>query len=162
MGSTGILPAVGIGFGLRAGYSPGVGVLFAFETTFEGSRAVDLAGGEVGFQLFTASARLGLSVLRTTTFELIPTVGARGGLLLTSPMGFSAVHDELRSTMLAGPGVVVRARLARELFAEALPELEAVLVRDRFGIREGDKVYHLHRAAPFEGRLSVGIAYEFR
>ncbi len=162
VGSTGILPAVGIGFGVRAAYSPGAGVLVGVETSFETSRAVRVAGGEIGFQLFSANARVGLSVLRTTVFELIPTLGARGVLLRTTPTGFTAVHNDIRSTMLAGPGLLARAKLAPQIFAEVLPELEAVFIRDRFRIREEHKLYHIHRPSPFEGRLSIGIAVEFR
>lgn len=162
VGSTGILPSAGLGLAIRAAYSPGAGVSFGLETAFEAAHAAHVAGGEVGFQLFSAAARLGLSVLRTDVIELLPTIGARGALLRTSPTGFSAVRHDVRPTMLAGPGVLVRVRLAPHLFAEALPELEAVLVRDRFRIREGEKLYHIHRASLFEGRLSVGIGYEFR
>jgi len=160
--STGILPTVALGFGVRAAYAPGFGLLFGLEIAAEASRAVHVAGGEIGFQLFSASARVGLSILRTAGLELIPTVGARGALLRTTPTGFTAVHNEIRSTMLAGAGALVRAKIAPAVFVEALPELEAVLLRDRFRIREENKLYHIHRASVFEGRVSVGIAYEFR
>lgn len=162
VGSTGILPSAGLGFGIRAAYSPGAGVSLGLETAFETTRSVHVAGGEVGFQLFSAAARLGMSVLGTETLEVIPTIGARGALLRTSPSGFSAVHHDVRPTMLAGPGILVRVKLASHLFAEVLPEVEAVLVRDRFRIRDGEKLYHIHRPSFFEGRLWIGIGYELR
>jgi hypothetical protein len=160
--SLGVLPTAGVGFALRGMVAPGSTLLVGLEASFEAGGSVRVGGGEVGFQLFSASTRVGLPVLRTTRFELIPTLGARGALLRTSPTGFTVVKDEVRTTMLAGPGVLVRVRLGPHLFAEALPEIEAVLVRDRLRTLDVDKLYHVHRAGPFDARLSLGVGYEFR
>ncbi len=160
--SLGILDTVGLGFGVRASYSPTSPLHLALETAFEASPKRQLAGGEVAFQLASASARVGLTVLRTATVELIPTAGARGALIRASPTGFATVQDEVRTTMLVGPGLLVRAKLGPHLFAEVLPEVEGALRRDRFKIRDGGKLYDVHRAAAFEARLSLGLAYELR
>jgi hypothetical protein len=165
VGSIGILPEPGIGLALRATYAPksnAVGLEFSLETTFETSSAVRAAGGVIGFQLFTASVRMGLSALRTTIFDLVPTLSAREALIRTSPAGFTAVRNQLRSTPLLGAGLVIRAQIRPHFFMEALPEVEGVLLRDRFQIRDGDKLYHIHRAGPIEGRFSLGVGYEFR
>ncbi|OJY24531.1 MAG: hypothetical protein BGO98_16620 [Myxococcales bacterium 68-20] len=162
--SLGILPTAGAGAALRAMYAPRSTVLVGLEASFEAGGSVRIGAigvGDIGFQLFSAGARVGLPVLHSDRFELIPTLGARGGLLHTSPTGFPVVKNETRATMLAGAGVLVRARLGQHLFAEALPEVEAVLVRDRLRIRDGDKLYHVFRASPFEARLSLGLGYEF-
>jgi hypothetical protein len=162
VGSLGVLPTAGAGFALRAMYAPRSPVLVGLEASYEAGGSVPVGGGEVGFDLLSATARVGLSVLRSERFELIPTLGVRGGLLRSSPAGFPVVKNETRATMFAGPGVLVRARIGRHLFAEALPEIEAVVVRDRLQIRDGDKLYYVHRAGPIEARLLVGIGYEFR
>lgn len=160
--SLGILDTVGLGAALRATYSPTSPLVFALETGIEASPARLVAGGEVAFQLISASLRVGLAVLRTGNIELIPTAGARGALIRTSPTGFATVQNEVRTTMAVGPGLLVRARLGAHLFAEVLPEVEGLLRRDHFKIRDGGELYDVHRPAAFDGRLSVGLAYELR
>lgn len=162
MTSLGILDIVGLGAGIRAAYSPTARLHLALETGFEASPERRLGNGEVSFQLATASARVGVTLLQTATVELIPTAGARGALIRASPSGFATVRDEIRTTMLVGPGLLVRAKLGHHLFAEVLPEVEGVLRRDRFKIRDGAHLHDVHRAAAFEARLSLGLAYEFR
>ncbi len=162
VGSLGVLPTAGVGFALRAMYAPRSAVLVGLEASLEAGGSVRAGGGEVGFQLFSASARVGLPVLHTARFEVIPTVGARGALLRTSPIGFVVVKDETHPTMLAGLGMLARVRLGPRLVAEVFPEIEAVLVRDRLKARDGDKLDYVHRAGPFEARLALGVGYEFR
>lgn len=160
--SLGILDTVGLGVALRATYSPTSPLHVALEAAFEASPERRLAGGEVAFQLASASARIGVTVHKSATVELIPTAGARGALIRASPTGFATVQDEVRTTMLVGPGLLVRAKLGPHLFAEVLPEVEGVLRRDRFKIRDGGELLDAHRAALFEARLSLGLAYELR
>ena len=157
-----MLPTTAGGFAVRAYYSPSSIVLFGLEAHAETSGSVRAGAGEVRFAMFGASARVGLSALRSSRFELIPTLGARLGLIHNSPRGFQAVHQQVRPTVLAGPGVLVRVEVARSLFVEALPEIEGIFHREGFSIREDAKLYHVHRPSAVEGRLSVGIGYEFR
>ena len=161
VGTLGALPDAGIGLAVRGMYAPRSLVMLGLEASFEDGGSVRFGGGEVGFQLFTVSARLGLSVLNTGRFELIHMVGVRGGWLRTSPTGFRLVQNETRAMALAGPGVLVRARLTSHLFAELLPELELVAVRDRLQILHGDKLNNVHRPSLFEARVALGISYEF-
>lgn len=160
--SRGVLPSTAGGFAVRAFYSPGSIVLFGLEASVETSGSVRAGAGEVGFAMFGASARVGLSVLSTSRFELVPTLGARLALIHNTPRGFQAVHQQVRPTILAGPGVLVRVEVARSLFVEVLPEIEGIFHREGFRIREDGKLYHVHRPSAVEGRLSVGVGYEFR
>ncbi len=162
VGSIGMLPNPGLGFALRAMYAPRSIVLVGLEASFEAGGSVRFANGEVGFQLFGVSARLGVSVVRTARFELIPTVGARGGALRALPTGLKAVDDQIRATMLAGPGALVRVELGPGWFVDALPEVEVAIVRDRLQIRNGTKLYSIHRPSLFDVRVSLGLGYEFR
>ncbi len=158
----GALPTTAGGFAVRALYSPRSIVLFGLEASAETSGSVRAGAGEVGFAMYGASARVGLSVLGTSRFELVPTLGARLALLHNTPKGFQAVHQQVRPTVLAGPGVLVRVEVARSLFVEAFPEIEGIFLREGFRIRDEDKLYPVHRPSALEGRLSVGVGYEFR
>ena len=160
--SAGLLPSAGLGVGLRAAYSPGLRILVGLDAIFEGSAAVRVAGGSIGFQLVSAAARVGFVALHTERFDVIPTIAARGALLRVLPTGFSAVRDEHRWMTPAGAGALLRMRLVGRLFMEALPEVEVVFVRDAFGVREGDKLYHVHRPSPVAGRVSLGLGWAFR
>jgi len=160
--SRGALPTTAGGFAVRAFYSPSSIVLFGLEASAETSGSVRAGAGEVGFSMFGASARVGLSVFSASRFELIPTLGARLAFIHNTPRGFQAVHQQVRPTILAGPGVLVRVEVARSLFVEALPEIEGIFHREGFLIREDGKLYHVHRPSALEGRLSVGVGYEFR
>lgn len=160
--SRGSLPTTAGGLAVRALYSPRSTLLFGLEASAETSGSVRAGAGEVGFAMFGASARVGLSVLGTSRFELIPTLGARLALIHNAPSGFQAVHQQLRPTILAGPGVLVRVEVARSLFVEVFPEIEGIFHREGFRIREDGKLYHVHRPSAVEGRLSVGVGYEFR
>jgi hypothetical protein len=160
VGSRGVLPTVGVGFALRAMYAPS-SIVFGVEASVEDGGAVRVGTGSVGFQLFGGSTRVGLTILRTARFELIPTVGARLAFIRSAPTGYRVVHDEIRATMLAGPGVLARLKITPSLFVALLPELEGVLFRDRFQIRRGDELFRVHRPSAFAARLSLGAGFEF-
>lgn len=160
--SIGSVPGVGLGIGLRALYFPKSLFLLGLEASFEGGSSVRVAGGEVGFQLFSGAARAGLPVARTERFELIPTVGARAGLIRTVPVEFAAVPNDTGMMTAVGPGVLVRAELSRSFFFEGLFDAELILLRDRFQILEGDKLHRIHEPSAFGARLALGFAYEFR
>jgi hypothetical protein len=135
--------------------------LVGLEASFEVGGSLHAAGGEVGFQLFSAALRAGLPVVSTRRFELIPTFGGGLGLLRTLPTGFASAQNDLHLTTYVGLGALVRARLTPSLFADALFEIERILLRDRLQIREGDNLDRIFQPSPFAGRLSIGIAYEF-
>ncbi len=160
--SRGGLPTTAGGVAVRALYSPGRILLFGLEASAERSASVHAGSGEVAFALFGASARLGVSVLRTSRFELFPMLGARLALIHDSPRGYQEVHQRLATTVVGGPGVFLRFEVARSLFVEALPEIGAIFVRDGFRVREKDKLYLVHRPSALETRLSLGVGYEFR
>lgn len=160
--SRGALPTTAGGVAVRALYSPRRIVLFGLEASAETSASVHAGSGEVAFALFGASARLGVSVLRTSRFELFPMLGARLALIHDSPRGYQEVHQRLPTTVVGGPGVLLRFEVARSLFVEALPEIGAIFVRDGFRVREKDKLYLVHRPNALETRLSLGVGYEFR
>jgi len=160
--SRGVLPSTAGGFAVRALYSPRSIMLFGLEASAETSGSVRAGAGDVGFAVFGASAFVGGSALRTSRLELVPMLGARLALIHTAPRGFQAVNEQLRPTVLAGAGVLVRLEIARSLFVEALPQIEGIFVREGFRIRVDDKLYPVHRPSALEGRLSVGVGYEFR
>lgn len=160
--SRGVLPTTAGGFAVRALYSPRSIMLFGLEASAETSGSVRAGVGEVGFAVFGASTFVGVPVLETSRFELVPTLGVRLALIHTTPRGFQAVHHQVRPTILAGPGVLVRVEVARSLFVEALPQIEGIFIREGVRIRQDDKLYPVHVPSTLEGRLSVGVAYEFR
>ncbi len=160
--SLGVLPIAGLGFGLRAMVSPRSIVLVGVEGGFDAGASVEARGGEVGFQMFSAAARVGLSALQTPRFELIPNVDLRGGLIRTSARGLRTVESDDRTVVLAGLGVLARAKLGQGFFAEVLPEVAAVFFRRQFQIRGGGPLYDVHRVGAVEARLSLGLGYEFR
>jgi hypothetical protein len=160
--SVGALPGVGLGFGLHALYLPRSVLLLGLEASFEAGSSQRAGGGEVGFQLFSAAARVGLPVARTARFELIPTAGARVGLIRTVPIDFAAGQNDTRVIPSVGLGVLVRAKLRHSVFVEGLLDVELILLRDRFQVLEGDKLHRIHEPSAFGGRLSMGLAYDFR
>ncbi len=160
--SRGGLPTTAGGAAVRALYSPGGILLFGLEASAETGASVHAGSGSVAFALFGASARLGASVLKTSRLELVPMLGARLAFIHHSPRGYQEVHQRLRTTVVGGPGVLLRFEVARSLFVEALPEIGAIFVREGFRVREGDKLYLVHRTRALETRLSLGVAYEFR
>lgn len=160
VGSLGVLPNPGFGLAVRAMFAPRSVVVVGLEAWFESSSSVRVAGADVGFQHVGISARVGVPALQTARFELIPTVSVRAGALRNLPSGLREAENEIRPTLLVGPGALVRIKLGSRLFAEALPEVEAVVVRDRLQLVSGDKLYSVHRPSLFEARLSLGVGYE--
>jgi hypothetical protein len=162
LASRGALPIGGIGVALRATYSPVPIFLVGLEASFEVGGSVRTGPGEVGFQLVGGSGLAGFQVLNAGRFELSLTLGARVGVIRTSPVGFGVIEADAHTIVLVGPGALFRARLTPALFLEALPQAEAVVVRDRFQIRDAETLYPIHRPSFVTGRFSLGIGYEFR
>jgi hypothetical protein len=161
MTSLGLLPNVGLGVALRATYAPSPLLLFALESSFEAGGVVRAGTGEVGFHLVGGSAAAGIRALRVGPAELMLTLAVRAGAILVQPSGFAVAHSQVGTAALAGPGVLVRAKLGPRLFVEAWPEIDAVFVRDRFQIHDGE-TFEIHRPSHFAGRLSLGLGYELR
>ncbi len=160
--SRGALPIAGVGLALRATYSPMPIFLVGLEASFEIGGSVRTGPGEVGFQLAGGSGLAGIQVLDTRPLELSLTLGARAGVIRTSPVGFRAVENQTRAVLLVGPGALFRVQVIPSLFLEALGQAEVVVVRDRFHVRDAEIVYPIHRPALVTGRFSLGIGYEFR
>lgn len=163
MTSFGLLPDVGVGATLRAMYSPGSRVYFGLEASFEVGGSARVGTGKIDFQLFGGAARVGLQVFRSRPLELIPTLGARAGVVHAPSSGFArSFGNDTRAIVLAGPGMLGRLRLVSNFFLEVLPEVELVFVRDEFQAFDSGKLYRVHRAYPIDVRLSFGIGYDFR
>lgn len=161
--SRGVLPSTGLGIEVSGSYMPTARLLLGLDASFEQAlQDAEAGGSDVGFRLFRAGIRVGLSVLRTERFELVPTVGAWLALIQNSPEGFQIEHYPLRSTFLVGPGGLARVRLARRLFLDVFGDVEAVLVRDRFNVRVDDKLFSVHRPSTFAGRAGIGLGFDFR
>ena len=159
--SLGALPELGVGAAVRGLYLPGHSVVLGLEAAVEGGGSIRTSGGETGFQLFSGTTRMGLQLLRVASFELMPLASVRLGLIRTSPSGFHGIEGALRIAPFAGLALLGRARLTRALLVEVLPELEMVLVRDRFVAQSGSNLIRVHRPSLFAGRLSLGLAWEF-
>lgn len=159
--SLGVLPDAGVGFAIRAAYSPGELFWIGLEATFEAGGSIRAAQREVGFQFLHAAAFAGAQVLRVGAFEVVVTAAVRAGAIRVLPSGFAVIESDARAAVVAGPGALVRANLAPHLFVEAFPEMDAVFIRDSFEVRDGSQV-PIHRPDLFAPRLSLGLAYEFR
>ena len=163
VGSRGVLPSTGLGFALRALYTPGAGVLFGVEASVEqASSSVRAGAGEIGFRMFGAQGRVGLSVLRSPRFEIVPLIGARLAVVENMPRGFEVTRSRTWTTILAGPGVLVRAHLGSSVFVELLGDVEGVFVRDRFQARSEGKLYNIHEPSAVAGRAALGLGFELR
>ncbi len=162
MVSAGLLPGLGLGFGLQASYFPKNVFLLRLEASVEAGETVRVAGGDVAFRLFSAAARAGLRVMQTKRFELLPTVVARAGLIDTSAEGFAARLDDAKLVGSVGPGVLVRVGLGSSLALEGLLDAELILRRDRFHVLQGGRLHRVHEPGVASGRLTLGLAYEFR
>jgi len=161
VGAFGTLPGMGYGLAIRSLYSSGA-LAGALEAGFLDSGAVRAGTEAMGFRLLELSARAGVVALRSGRVELVPHVVLRGGVLRLSPMGFSLVQSTARGAGFLGAGMLARLRVAPHVLVEALPEMQAALIRDEIQVVDAGKLYHVHRAAPVEGRLSIGLSYEFR
>ena len=152
---------MGYGLAIRSLYSSGP-LAGALEVGFLDSGAVRAGSGAMGFRLLELSARAGVVTLRSGRVELVPHVALRGGVLRLTPIGFSLVQSTARGVGFVGAGMLARLRVAPHVLVEALPELHVALVRDEIQVVDAGKLYHVHRAGPVEGRLSIGLSYEFR
>ncbi len=159
--SLGVLPDLGVGGAFRATYAPGALMLFGLEAAAEAGGVIHAGAGEVGFQLVGGAAFAGIRTIRTGPVEVVVTLASRGGAILVQPSRFAVVHSQVGTAVLAGPGVLARAKLGSRFFVEAWPELDVVFVRDRFQIRDGERV-DIHRPDVLAGRLSLGLGYELR
>ena len=161
VGSAGVLPTAGLGAALRTSYMARSRFLLGFESGFEVGAWVRAGRGEVGFQLVSASLLAGYRVLRAGNVELIPLAAVRGGVLRTLPSGFQLVKAEARPMALVGLGALVRVELLPNVYAEALPQAEVVLIRDVFQASEARTTYFLHQPSLVGARLTLGLGYEF-
>jgi len=159
--SVGLLPRAGFGGALRTSYLVRSQLLIGLETSFEVGASVNAGRGEVGFQLLSASILAGVPILQTAKVEIFPVVTVRGGVLRTMPRGFQLVKAEVHPMALAGAGALLRAPLAPQLYAEALPQAEVALIRDVFHASEARTTYFLHQPSLLGARLTVGFGYEF-
>lgn len=158
--STGVLPNVGFGLSIR-GAVAWRRLILGLEASLEDGGTVRAAGGDVGFMLYAATARAGFTVVDVSRFTLAPTLGATLGLLRSSASGFAASYDEGLPTLLLGVGAVARYHLGDSVFLDLLPEVDGVLVRDRFSLRGAGKLYLVHRPSAIAARMSLGVGYEF-
>jgi hypothetical protein len=131
------------------------------EANFETGGSIRAAQREVGFQLLHGAAFAGAQVLRTAAFEVVATAALRAGAIRVLPSGFAVIESEARAALLAGPGALVRVRLAPQLFVEVLPELDFVFIRDSFEVRDGSQV-PIHRPDLFAPRVSLGLGWQLR
>ena len=157
--SIGVLPDAGLGAAVRATYAPGTLVLFGLEAGFDAGGSVRAGTGDVRFRLASGAAFAGLRLRQQASAELILTVAARAGAILVHPNNYAVVHSPVGTAALAGPGMLVRMRFARRLLVDVWPEIDGVLARDRFWIRDGETI-EIHRPSLVSGRLSLGLAYE--
>ena len=162
VGSTGALPNVGLGAGINATYGWGPWFLLRFEASVEAGGSVRAAGGEVRFTLFSAAARAGVAALRTDHVVLAPTVGARAGLIRTSAVELAAPQSESLTLGTLGPGLLMRVALGRSLILEGALDVELILRRDHFHVRERGGLKLIHEPSLFAPRVAMGLAYEFR
>lgn len=160
--SRGLFPVMGAGAMLRTAYTLASRFVIGVETTAELGGSIRVGGAEVDFSLLSASALAGARIFEREPLDLLLLLGARVGLFRTSTAGLSAPNSETHPTVLVGPGMLVRVRIGPRLFVETTPQLEAILVRDAFELRSGDAQVPIHRPSLVEGRLSLGLSYEFR
>ncbi|AKU98177.1 hypothetical protein AKJ09_04841 [Labilithrix luteola] len=158
--SLGFLPNVGLGVALRWTASFPMLVLGA-EGSFETSWATSAPGGDVTFRYFDAGALVGLRVLRSRAFELIPLVEARLGALAGSTSGFRASYDTTRLVGIVAAGALVKIRLGSRTHLEILPDVRLPLAHDVFDVRQDGQLIRLHETASVEARLSIGVGWSF-
>lgn len=162
VGSTAILPDVGVGLAIHASYFPRSVILLRLEASFEVGGSVHVARGEVDFHLWSVGGRAGLLAAHTKRFDIIPTFGGRVGLLQTRATGVKVPLDDASVVAAIGPGVVGRAKLGPAVTLEAFLDGELVLRRDRYQVMEGDKLHHIHEPNLLGARLGLGLTYDFR
>lgn len=160
--SAGLLPEIGFGAAVRWTATFATPVVIGLEGSFETSGSVPVAEGEAAFRYVDGGVLVGYRVLRAPWLELVPLVDARAGLSLVSTSGFRTSYDATRFTSLLGTGILGRIPLSSSLRVEVMPDLRMPLVADEFVVRQPGRVLSVHRSATIEGRLTVGMAWEFR
>ncbi len=90
----------------------------------------------------------------------VPLVEARGGMMAASTTGFASSQDLRVFVGAASVGVLGRIPLGRALRLEVLPDVRLPLSRDAFHVREGGVLVEVHRPAPVDSRLSLGLGWE--
>lgn len=158
--SLGFLPNVGLGVALRwtASFSS---LVVGAEGSFETSWAKPAAGGSVTFQSYDVGALVGLRVLRSRTFELVPLLEARVAALAGSTSGFPAAYDTTRLVGIAAAGALAKIRLGPRIHLEVLPDVRMPLAHDVFDVRQDGQLIRVHETAPVEARLSIGAGWSF-
>ncbi|MDF2697866.1 MAG: hypothetical protein K0S65_6249, partial [Labilithrix sp.] len=159
--SMGLLPNVGFGGGLRwtATFSPPI--LLGLEGSFEASPVAHVAGGETTFRYLDAGALVGFRMVRWPGLEIVPLIETRCGMAIASTAGFRSAYDATRFVGIVAAGVLGRVPLGPALRLEVLPDLRIPVVAPDFVVRERGELVRVHRPAPVEGRLSLGIAWDF-
>jgi len=160
--SRGGLPTIGIGGALRWTATIWAFVVLGVEGSFETASAVRAGDGEASFRRLDAAALAGVRVLRSRKLEIAPLLEGRWGLLSGDVTGLSSTHDANSAVAAVGVGLLGRVALGDALRLEVLPDVRAPLARDEFQVRRGTELIHVHRPALVEGRLSLGLAWEFR
>ena len=162
LASSGVLPGLGLGFGIHASYFPRSLVLLRLEGALESGSSVHVARGEVRFLVVSAGVRAGVPVMTTERIELIPTLEGRAGVIRTTAVGYPAGQNDARAVAAVGPGLLARLALGRSIVLEGLVDLELILHRDRFNVGVGDKRDRIHQPDLVAPRFALGLAYDFR
>ncbi len=159
--SLGLLPNVGFGGALRWTATLSPPLVLGVEGSFETSQPVRVLGAEATFRFVDAAALVGFRAVRSKWLELVPLVEARGGFSIASTTGFRSAYDATRFVSIVAAGVLGRVPLGRALRLEVLPDIRVPLDSADFLVRDQGELFHVHRPALVEGRLAVGIAWEF-
>jgi len=162
LASSGVVPGLGLGFGIHASYFPGPLLFLRLEAGLESGSSVHVARGEVRFKVFSAGVRAGVRVMTTERFELVPTLEGRAGVIHTTAVGYPAGQNETRAVAAVGPGLLARLALGRSVVLEGLLDLELIPHRDRFNVGVRNKLVRIHQPDLVAPRFALGLAYDFR
>ncbi len=158
--SHGVLPNVGFGGALRWAATFWGPVVIGVEGSFETTWALRAANGEATFRRFDAAALVGVRVVRARSLEVVPLLEGRGGVLTGNVRGLSSTSDATSMLGSLGAGVLAKVPLGDVVSFEVLPDVRVLLGRDEFQVLSRGELIHVHRPAPFEARLSLGLAWE--
>lgn len=160
--SHGALPNVGFGGALRWSATLWSSVMIGIEGSFETTWAVRAASGEATFRRIDAAVLIGAPVVRSRSFEIVPLLQGRSGILTGDVTGLPSTHDATSVVGALGAGVLGRIPLGRALRFEVLPDVRVPLSRDEFQVRRAGELIRVHRPEAVEARLSLGFAWEVR
>ena len=160
--SHGALPNVGFGGALRWTATLWASVMIGIEGSFETTWAVRAASGEATFRRIDAAVLIGAPVVRSRSFEIVPLLQGRGGILTGDVTGLPSTHDATSVVGALGAGVLGRIPLGQALRFEVLPDVRVPLTRDEFQIRRAGELIRVFRPEAVEARLSLGFAWELR